>query len=172
MPEGVGSRQAPASGADHLLRILLAQASLWQGLSAEEHEMLCALPTPHGPLFTWLDAQWHEHGDQPWGLLREGLRGHPQEDLATRLVARAMEHDSTAADADSAATQAAAADAAGAELRQLLNKMLVERLKAQESAAITAASSDPSALQRYRDLQKRRTELERQTRALAAAKAA
>jgi DNA primase len=46
------------------------------------------------------------------------------------------------------------------ELRNLLNRMLVEQLKAQETEAIAASTSDPSALQRYRELQTRRRELE------------
>lgn len=46
------------------------------------------------------------------------------------------------------------------ELRKLLDRMLVERLKAQETQAIEAASTDPSALSRYRELQSRRRQLE------------
>ena len=46
------------------------------------------------------------------------------------------------------------------ELRNLLNRMLVERLKAQETEAIHASKADPTALQRYRELQTRRRALE------------
>ncbi len=49
------------------------------------------------------------------------------------------------------------------ELRSLLNRMLVERLKAQETEAIEAAKADPTALVRYRDLQIRRRALESAT---------
>jgi len=49
---------------------------------------------------------------------------------------------------------------AAAELRQLLNRMLIEQLKADETLAIEAAKADPSALQRYRELQARRLALE------------
>jgi DNA primase len=38
--------------------------------------------------------------------------------------------------------------------------MLVERLKAQETEAIAASRDDPTALQRYRELQARRLALE------------
>jgi DNA primase len=52
------------------------------------------------------------------------------------------------------------ADATLAELRNLLNRMLVERLKVQETQAIQDAKVDPSALLRYRELQARRRQLE------------
>ena len=46
------------------------------------------------------------------------------------------------------------------ELRNLLNRMLIERLKQQETQAIQDARTDPSALQRYRELQTRRLQIE------------
>ena len=46
------------------------------------------------------------------------------------------------------------------ELRSLLNRMLVERIKQQESLAIASVSTDPAAMERYRALQARRKELE------------
>jgi DNA primase len=46
------------------------------------------------------------------------------------------------------------------ELRSLLNRMHIDRLKELETEAIAAAKADPSALQRYRDLQTRRRKLE------------
>ncbi len=47
-----------------------------------------------------------------------------------------------------------------AELRNLLQRMLIEHLKAQETREIQAAQNDPLALQRYRELQARRLTLE------------
>jgi DNA primase len=138
-------RVLPSSRADHAARLMLADAAAWDGLSHESHAMLCDLPQPHGPLFAWLDTQVHEHGPLPWGALREGLRGHPAEPLALKL----MSDTHTPSPADSAA-----------ELTDLLNRMLVERLKAQETQAIEASASDPAALERYRTLQARRRELE------------
>ena len=90
----------------------------------------------------------HEHGPQPWVALREGLRGQDAEELAVRLMA---------------GFELGAADESGesaTELRNLLNRMLVERLKVQETQAIQAAKADPSALLRYRELQMRRLNLE------------
>ncbi len=140
----LGGRIVPASRADHAARILLGEMMGLDGLSAEDHAMLCNLPTPHGALFMWLESQLHEHGPQPWVALREGLRGHEAEDLATRLMAG---HE---ADADPEVGESAR------ELRNLLNRMLVEQLKAQETEAIQASKADPTALQRYRQLQIRR----------------
>ncbi len=145
---GSASRLVPASRADHAARLLLSHMAALQGLSGEDHTMLCQLPAPHGPLFVWLESQMHEHGAQPWGALREGLRGHDAEDLVLRLMAGTELHEGGDA-AESAQ-----------ELRQLLNRMLVERLKTLETEAIAASKADPAALQRYRDLQTRRRELE------------
>jgi DNA primase len=49
---------------------------------------------------------------------------------------------------------------ATSELRHLLNRMLIEQLKIDETLAIEAAKADPTALQRYRELQARRLVLE------------
>ena len=141
-------RITPASRADHAARIFLGQMANWDAFSAEDHAMLCALPPPHGPLFVWLERQLHEHGPQPWGAMREGLRGHDSEPLALRLMGA---QEMAGADGQEDAQE---------ELRNLLRRMLVEHIKAQETAAIQESRSDPSALQRYRELQARRRELE------------
>jgi DNA primase len=141
-------RIAPASRADHAARMFLGQMAQWDAFSAEDHAMLCELPAPHGPLFIWLERQLHEHGPQPWGAMREGLRGHDSEPLALRLMGA---HEMAGSDAHEDALQ---------ELRNLLRRMLVEHIKTQETAAIEASRSDPTALQRYRELQARRRELE------------
>lgn len=144
----LGGRMVPASRADHAARILLNEMAGLEGLSAEDHTMLCELPSPHGPLFVWLESQLHEYGPQPWVALREGLHGHEAESLAVRLMA---DHEAGVADE---------AGESARELRNLLNRMLVERLKAQETEAIHASKADPTALQRYRELQARRRALE------------
>jgi len=141
-------RQRPASRADHAARIFLGHMAGWEHFSAEDHGMLCGLPAPHGPLFVWLEQQVHTHGPQPWGALREGLRGQACEELALRLMS-ASELTGTAEQQDSVE-----------ELHNLLKRMLIEQLKAQETVAIEASRTDPAALQRYRDLQARRSELE------------
>ena len=152
----LGMRALPASRADHATRLLLGNMATWDSLSGEDHAMLCEQPAPHGPLFVWLESQVHEHGPQPWGALREGLRGFESEDLAVRLMSGPHLGDPDEA-GDSAESEQ--------ELRSLLNRMLVERLKAQETEAIEAAKADPAALARYRDLQTRRRALEAATAA-------
>ncbi|MEK9804209.1 MAG: DNA primase, partial [Curvibacter sp.] len=117
-------------------------------LSSAEHVLLCALPAPHGGLLSWLEAQLHEHGPQPWAVLREALREHPDLALAEQLMHRS----------DLVATEDHGE--ALAELRNLLKRMLIEQLKAEETEAIAAARLDPAALARYRELQARRLALE------------
>ena len=140
-------RVAPVSRADHAARLLLTDAAAWEALSHEMHAMLCELPAPHGAVFAWLDSQLHEHGPLPWGSLREALQGHDAEPLALRLMADAQD-------------MAPAGPESAAELRDLLSRMLVERLKAQETEAIASAAEDPTALARYRVLHARRLEIE------------
>ncbi|MDO9403539.1 MAG: DNA primase [Polaromonas sp.] len=153
-PRRTAGRVQPVSRADHAARLMLSQPDLWETLTSEQHAMLAELPAPHGPLFVWMEIQLHEHGPQPWAAVREGLRGHALETLAVRL----MSAESVAPDADGQ-SQPGGQDS-GAELRQLLNRLLIERLKAQETEAIEAAATDPQALQRYRELQARRRQLE------------
>ena len=128
--------------------MFLGQMAQWDAFSAEDHALLCQLPAPHGPLFIWLERQLHEHGAQPWGAMREGLRGHDSEPLALRLMGA---QEMAGSDDHHDALQ---------ELRNLLRRMLVEHIKTQETAAIEASRSDPTALLRYRELQARRRELE------------
>ena len=141
-------RQQPASRADHAARLMLSHPASWEVFSAEDHAMLCALPPPHGPLFVWLEQQLHDHGAQPWGAMREGLRDHPSEELAQRLMA-VSDMAGTAETADSSS-----------ELRNLITRMLMDHLKQQETQAIAESRTDPDALRRYRSLQLRRLELE------------
>jgi len=143
-----GRSRLPASRADHAARILLGNMAVQETLTVEDHGLLCGLAAPHGPLFVWLEAQFHEHGAQPWVALREGLQGHESEAFALKLMA-----DHTLGSEDN--TQEA-----GSELRHLINRMLIEQLKIDETQAIEAAKTDPHALQRYRELQARRRALE------------
>lgn len=144
----LGGRTLPPGRADHAVRLLLGHSAVWDSLSGEDHALLCSLAEPHGPLIIWLESQLHEHGPQPWAALREGLREHPSEELALKLMAGS----GLAGAIDDSET--------GVELRNLLNRILVEHLKTQETEAIEAAKTDPTALQRYRELQARRRELE------------
>ncbi len=144
----LSGRARPISRADYAARLLLGDMAALEVLSAEDHSLLCDLPEPHGPLFVWLENQLHEHGPQAWVALREGLRGRAEEELALRLMS------------DYELADPLQSEEASNELRDLLNRMLVEKLKVQETQAIQASKADPGALQRYRELQARRFKLE------------
>ncbi|TAM38253.1 MAG: DNA primase [Burkholderiaceae bacterium] len=139
-----GGRTAPASRADHAVRILLTHMVAWHSLSNEDRSMLCELPAPHGPLFAWLESQLHEHGAQPWAALREGLRDHESEALALRSTASF----------EVPLAQEPAPDDTALELRGLLDLMLADRLKLLETEALAA-----NDLVRYRQLRDQRLAL-------------
>ena len=107
-------------------------------LAQEDHTALCAQPAPHGPLFAWLEAQFHEHGPQPWAVLRESLRGHECEAVAVKVMTGA--HAQT--EGDEAELRA--------ELTDLLARIQIEQLKEQLQYAL--ASGD---LNRWRELDAR-----------------
>jgi DNA primase len=110
--------------------------------------MLCELPTPHGAVFAWLERQLHEHGPLPWEALRLEILGQPDIEWALQAMSNAaLAHDPS--------------DDAAPELRDLLNRLLIERIKEQETQAIEDSQQDPAALIRYRELVARRLQLEK-----------
>jgi DNA primase len=149
-----GPRTLPASRADHAARLLLANMALWENLAGEDQAMLCALPAPHGPLFVWMESQFHEHGPLGWSALQAEMQGQPFAEEAARWMQQQALH---------ASAEAAAPDVLESrdELRRLLNLMLIDRLKELETEALAQAQSgeDPDALQRYKSLYERRREL-------------
>ena len=156
-----GTRLIPQGRADHAARVLLSHMDLWDDLSTEDHNLLCELAPPHGPLFVWLDHQHHEHGNQTWGALREGLRAHESEDLALRVMATAFTpllDDEGKPKAESQTPEQQRKEAS-MELRGILNKILFESLDAQMKEAIAEAAADPTAMQRYKALFERRKQL-------------
>ena len=141
-------RALPTSRADHAARILLANTGLWESLSSEDQSMLCELPAPHGSVFAWLERQMHEHGPLPWEALRLEMLGLPDIEWALQAMSNAaLVHDP--------------AEDAALELRDLLNRLLIERLKDQETRAIEDSKHDPAALTRYRELVARRMQMEK-----------
>ena len=141
-------RTPTASRADHAARLLLSHMAFLEDLTHDDHAALCALPAPHGPLFSWLEGQLHEHGPLAWALLRESLRGHPCEALAVKVMTGS--HAQTEGDLHELRL----------ELRDLLNRMLIEDINAQQKALILQAAQDPTALERYRALEQRRNILQ------------
>jgi DNA primase len=157
--EPLRGRGAPPSRPDVAVRLLLSNMAQWEALSHELHVMLCDLPGQHGALFTWLDSQLHEHGVQPWAALREGLRELDFEPLAERLMS--VSETGPVPEGEEAQHLADAAR----ELSSVLDFMLDDLLKAQQSEAIAAVGKDPKALERYKALETRRLELRARLRA-------
>ena len=156
-----GTRQIPAGRADHAARVLLSNMEIWQELSGEDHDLLCSLAPPHGPLFVWIDHQHHEHGNLSWAALLEGLRGHECEPLSTRVMSTSFTNtvdDSDATQAQDSANDKQAKDARQ-ELQSILQKILLENLDAQMKQAIDSSQSDPTALTRYKALYERRKQI-------------
>jgi DNA primase len=90
----------------------------------------------------WLEAQMHEHGALSWGALKDALQGHAQESHVQKLMADAPMPPEPSSES-------------GQELRDLLNRMLLEQIEKQKDQASAAAASDPSAFARYRELDER-----------------
>jgi DNA primase len=132
------------SRADLAARILLNHSELWDILSSEDHGLLCELPAPHGELFTWLESQLHEHGPLSRGTLKEEIVGHPAEDLVQRLTAAPVLASEPLSES-------------GPELRDLLNRMLLDRIDAQ----MRALATDTANLAALRVLMDRKKELSR-----------
>jgi len=153
--EPMRGRSQPLSRPDIAVRLLLANMAQWEPLSHEVHLMLCELPGPHGALFTWLDSQLHEHGAQSWAALREGMRGQEFEALAEKL----MTASEGGPPVDPEASENDLLAEAARELGSVLDFMLDDRLKFQQSEAIAAVGKDPRALERYKALEARRLEL-------------
>jgi DNA primase len=166
-PVYTGPRTVPASRADHAARLLLGNMALWESLAGEDHAMLCALPAPHGPLFAWLESQFHEQGAVGWSTLREHMQGQPFVDDATRWMAQ----DKLNAVAGSEDATPPDPQEARQELRRLLTLLMIDRLKQLETEALTQASTgqDPEAQQRWRSLHERRKALMAAAAALQAA---
>ena len=129
-------RHLPPSRADRALQIALLDPQAWEALSSNDHHILCDLPAPHGAAFTWLDAQNHEHGPQPWAALSIALQGSAQEAFVRKLihsVPETIEND---------------ANELIGILKELRRKVLQER----KAELLTRAASDPAAYEEYKGL--------------------
>jgi DNA primase len=126
-------------------------------LAGEDHAMLCALPAPHGPLFAWLESQFHEQGALGWSTLREHMQGQPFADDATRWMAQ----DKLNAVAGSEDATPPNPQEARQELRRLMNMLMIDHLQNLKNEALAQHQSgeDPDALARYSSLDKRWREL-------------
>jgi DNA primase len=135
----LSSRSAPASRADTALRMLLLHNDWWERLDAGDHELLAALPAPHGPLCAWLERQIHDEGPLPWAVLQQALQDTDWSGLAARLISE----------------NAMADELSFPELRRVVDDMWIEALQEEQKALAQRAATDPAALTRYRELQDR-----------------
>jgi DNA primase len=142
-PPRLSARNAPPTRADRALQILLLDNAAWEQLSNSDHHMLCELPQPHGALFSFLDAQIHEHGSQNWAQLMHALNGHEQVAMhaafASRLIAALpddIQNDS-----------------------QELTSVLKELRKKAFDDELAQAAADPAQFGRYKELLAQKSEL-------------
>jgi DNA primase len=78
----------------------------------------------------------HEHGPQPWAALREGLRGHANEQHAIMQISQIPE----------------GIEGDWAEVRSIIDQLLKLRRQQEMQELASRAATDPQALQRYREL--------------------
>ncbi|MFM6986059.1 MAG: DNA primase [Hydrogenophaga sp.] len=140
-PRMLGHQTASRSREDRSVGLLLANASAWDSLSADDHALLAHLPPPHGPVFAWFEALLHEHGPLPWAALREALRGQPFEAYVCAEVAQA--------------TVAADAEAERQELAGVMDLLRRDGLMRQSQALTEQALTDPVARLRLREINER-----------------
>ena len=150
----LGPRVQPASRSDHAVRLILTNMALWDGLSAEDHALLCDLPDQHGELMRWIESQFHDHGPLAWGALQAELSQLAFANLADKLMGS---HKPNAPETNPEGEPGEARK----ELRLLLNLMLIDRLKVLETEALKEAENlqSPEAFQKWRELHQRRRAL-------------
>ena len=126
-------RAAPRTPTTQTVQMLFGHPEFWEQLSADEHELLHALPAPHGALIAWLERDQSEHGPRPWAVLSHALRADPAIDEAALQAADG--------DADPEATFA--------DFRRAVDLLLDKQLKAQTDA-LSRAATTPEAIERYK----------------------
>ena len=130
------ARTLPPGRGDRALQIVLSDPTAWESLSHDDHQLLCELAPPHGPVFAWLDSQVHDHGAQAWPLLLDALKGLPFEAFAADQVGKVLpdiENDLQ-------------------ELRQILTLELKRRTDEEMTELVARAGTDPAAYEQLRQL--------------------
>ena len=135
-PIGINLRSKAPSRHDRALQILFADMQQWDGLSAHQQHLLLEMPAPYGELMAWLNQQWLENGVQSLAGLREGLRGHANEAVVSRLI------DDAPADIDSDA----------GELQSIMLALEKDQLSQEIDSLTRRMASDPQAYERIKQL--------------------
>ena len=134
------SRRAPRKPEDRIVHLLLTQPAWWDLLTAEDHDLLHALPSPHADLVGWLERDIVEHGPRPWAAVRTALADDAV--VAPALAALRLEDSEDF-------------EAGPAELRLLLDGRMIDTIEARQRELALAAATDPAALDEYRRTQDR-----------------
>jgi DNA primase len=130
------TRRAPRRPEDRIVQLLLQQAGWWDRLTVEDHDLLHALPAPHGELIAWLESDLMEHGARPWAALRAALGEHA---LLQASVAQWAD-DGEDSEVDFS------------DLRRLIDGRLLESLGAQQRALADTVATDPAARATFQQL--------------------
>ncbi|MES2957707.1 MAG: DNA primase [Pseudomonadota bacterium] len=130
------SRRAPRRPEDRIVQMLFMQATWWDQLTVEDHELLHALPSPHGELIAWLERDVMEHGARTWAALRAALGEHE----ALQATVAQWGNDAEDDEIDFG------------DLRRLLDGRLLELLNAQQRTLEASVMTDPAALEQFRRL--------------------
>jgi DNA primase len=137
------TRHAPRRPEDRIVQLLLLRAAWWDRLTAEDQDLLHALPAPHGEMIAWLESDLTEHGARPWAALRAALGANQA--LQAAVAHWADDHDDGEPDFG--------------DLRRLLDGRLLEALGAQQRALADTATSDPAAREAFQRLFERMRQL-------------
>ena len=144
-PRPVSLRRKAPTRQDRAMQILFTDMAQWAGLALPQQHMLMDLPAPHGRLFSWLDLQWQENGVQPLAALREGLRGHEDENSLLQLLASApVEMDNDAS-----------------ELQSILLELEKAHVSAQIDELTRRMATDPAAYAQIKVLNSRLASLKK-----------
>ena len=130
------TRRAPRRPEDRIVQLLLMQASWWDRLTAEDHDLLHGMTAPHRELVGWLESDLTEHGPRPWAALRAALAADAG--LQATVADWVDEVDENEADFS--------------DLRRLLDGRLLEALGAQQRLLAGTAATDPAAREAYQRL--------------------
>jgi DNA primase len=137
------TRRAPRRPEDRIVQLLLMRAAWWDRLTAEDQDLLHALPAPHGEMIAWLESDLTEHGARPWAALRAALGAN--QPLQAAVAHWADDHDD--------------GEPEFSDLRRLLDGRLLEALGAQQRALADTAASDPAAREAFQRLFERMRQL-------------
>jgi DNA primase len=144
------SRRAPRKPEDRIVHLLLMQPAWWDQLTAEDHDLLHAMPSPHGELVAWLERDIVEHGARPWAAIRTALAA--DDAAAAALAALRLEGSEDF-------------EAGPTELRLLLDGRVIAAIETRQRELALAAATDPTALDEYRRTQDRVRELKQRVEA-------